>query len=75
MYFNVKFSIWNVMRGDVYGHIVNKRNGLKFANMIRYETEMELPSSLQIIEYVDQALVVLEIVYRLHGEYIEVLVD
>ena len=33
---NVKVSIWNVMEGDEYDWILNKRNGLKRANMIWY---------------------------------------
>ena len=36
IYCNVKVSIWNVMRGDEYDQIVNKRNGLQWANMIWY---------------------------------------
>ena len=75
MYCNMKFSIWNMMRGNDYDLIVNKWNGLKRANMILDGTEMGSPSSTWITEDVDWALEVLKTVYCAHGAAVEGLAD
>ena len=64
-----------MVRGDESDRIVNKRNGLQRANMVRYETEMESPSSTWILEDVDRTLEALEIIYSSHGTDVEGLAD